>query len=227
MRQSLAENRRALILLGAGLGLVVLYLAFHLLTGGGGSPPAFTSPSVPPTTTPVTGGPPGSAAPVTTSASIGGTPVYTSKDPFTPLISAGSTSSGPGSSSASGSSSGTGTGGTGSSGSSSGAGTGGTGSSSGATTTTTTGGGASTAGAAPGGSTSPTAGQRFEVLDIFASGNTTEASVQVDGTEYQVSAQETFAGNYFVVSLSTSTQCGDFTHGGAPFHACKGQKVLK
>ena len=221
MRETLAQNRRAVILLGVGLGVLLLYLAFHLLSGGGGSPPPFSSPSVTSTTAPLAGGPPGSAAPATTSANAGGTPVYTSKDPFAPLVNlnAGSGGSSSGSGTGSGSSSGTGSG-------SSGTGTTGGGSSS-TTTTTTSGGGASSAGAAPGGSTSPTAGQRFEVLDIFASGQTTEASVQVDGTEYQVSAQETFAGSYFVVDLSTSTQCGDFTHGGAPFHACKGQKVLK
>ena len=213
MRETFEQNRRAIIILGVGVGLVVLYFAFHLLTGGGGSPPPFSSPSAPATTAPVAGGPPGSAAPATTPAGGGGTPVYTSKDPFKPLVdlSAGS-SSGTGTSSGTGSSPATGAGGT---------------TSSGSTTTTTAGGGASSAGAAPGGSNSPTAGQRFEVLDIFASGSKTEASVQVDGTEYQVSTQETFAGNYFVVNLSTSTQCGDFTHGGAPFHACKGQKVLK
>jgi hypothetical protein len=222
MRESLAQNRRALIFLGAGLGVLLLFLAFKLLSGGGGSPAPFSSPSVTTTTEPVAGSP-GSAGPATTSANAGGAPVYTSKDPFTPLVNTNSgSSSGAGSSSSgSGPSSGTG------SGASSGSGPGGTGSSSGSTTTTTNGGGASSAGAAPGGSTSPTAGQRFEVLDIFASGQSAAASVVVDGTQYQVTAQETFAGNYFVVDLSTSTQCGDFTHGGAPFHACKGQKVLK
>jgi hypothetical protein len=221
MRQSLGENRRALIFLGAGLGVVVIYLLFHLLTSGGGTPAPFSSPSVTTTTSPIAGGPPGSAAPATTSASGGGTPVYTSKDPFTPLVNVNAGSStGSGPSSGTGSSSAT-------SSSPPSTGTSGSGSSGGSTTTTTSGGGASSAGAAPGGSTSPTSGQRFEVLDIFASGQSEGASVVVDGTEYQVSPRETFAGNYFVVDLSVSTQCGDFTHGGAPFHACRGQKVLK
>lgn len=208
MRDSLAQNRRALIFLALGLAVLLIYLATKVL-GGGGAPPGFSSGSATSTTAPVAG-PPGSAAPTTAAGS--GTPVYTSKDPFKPLVNLNA-----GSSSGSVSTSGTGS----SSGSGSGSASGGS------TTTTTNGGGASSAGAAPVGSTSPTAGQRFEVLDIFASGQSVQASVQVDGLQYQVSPQQTFAGNYYVVDLSTTTQCGDFTHGGAPFHACRGQQVLK
>ena len=218
MRQALADNRRAAIAGGVGVAILLVYLATRVLSGGGGAPPGASTPPVS-TTAPVAGGPPG-AAPTTTSPAAAGTPVYTSKDPFLPLVNlnAGSGSSGSGSS-GSGASTGSGSSSTGSTGSGAG--------SSSSTTTTTGGGGASSAGAAPGGSTSPTAGQLFEVLDIFASGSTTQASVQVDGSEYTVSPQDTFAGNYFVVDLSVSTQCGDFTHGGVPFHACKGEKVLK
>jgi len=64
-------------------------------------------------------------------------------------------------------------------------------------------------------------------MDVYASGQNTEASIQVDGLLYQVTPGQTFAGNYYVVDLSQSTQCGDFTHGGARFHTCKGQQVLK
>jgi len=64
-------------------------------------------------------------------------------------------------------------------------------------------------------------------MDVYASGQSTQASIQVDGLLYQVTPGQTFAGNYYVVDLSQSTQCGDFTHGGAPFHTCKGQQVLK
>jgi hypothetical protein len=214
MRGVLGENRRAAILGAVGLGVVVIALLVHVLTGGSSAPPVFTPTTT--TTAGLAGGAPGAVASPTTTLPGTGGQVYTSKDPFAPLVnpSAGSSAGSSGSSSASGT------------GSSSGSTVSSTGAGSTATTSTTVG-GASGAGAAPGGSTSPTSGQEVQVLDVYASGKSTAATIQVAGAQYQVSSGTTFAVNYYVVDLSVSTQCGDFTHGGAPFHACKGQEVLK
>ncbi|MHB1924380.1 MAG: hypothetical protein ACYCSJ_06805 [Acidimicrobiales bacterium] len=214
-------NRRAMIFGGVGLVLVLLVAAVHFLTGGGGAPPG-AAPAPPTTLAP---GLPGAGGTTSTTGVPPSAQIFTSKDPFTPLAGAGSTGSGAPTGSGSAASSAPASGGATST--STPTGSGGP-SAVGSTTTTTPGsGGASGAGTAPGGSTSPTSGQEFQVMDVYASGQSTQASIQVDGLLYQVSQGQTFDGNYYVVDLSQSTQCGDFTHGGAPFHSCKGQQVLK
>ncbi len=155
-----------------------------LLTGGSSAPPVFTPTTT--TTAGLAGGAPGAVASPTTTLPGTGGQVYTSKDPFAPLVNANAGSAaGSGSSSASGTwilrrlnrrrST---------------------------ATTSTTVGGASGAGAAPGGSTSPTSGQEVQVLDVYASGKSTAATIQVAGAQYQVSPGTTFAAQDDVVDLS-------------------------
>jgi hypothetical protein len=92
---------------------------------------------------------------------------------------------------------------------------------------TTGGGGGGTP--APGPTGGPTGGtnggQRVTLVDISGSGSNRVATVEVDGTEYQVHAGDTFAGSYRVKSLTAS--CGTFVFGDETFTLCVGQEVLK
>jgi len=87
--------------------------------------------------------------------------------------------------------------------------------------------GASAAGGTAGGSTAPSPGETVQLLDVYASGSQTDASVEVDSTVYTVSAGQGFDTDYRVVDLSLATGCGDFTRAGHPFRLCKGQQITK
>jgi hypothetical protein len=172
--QRLQPRERALIILFGIIALLALvYLLF--LSGGGEEPEAFP-------TSPSTSAPRPSASPTPT-ASPTGVPesfeVFEGKDPFRPLVSAGSIGGTP----------------------------------------------------APGGSPGPTGGptgsggQRVTLVSISGSGANRVAVVIVDGTEYEVSEGETFAGSYRVKSLTA--ECGTFVFGDEQFTLCVGQEVLK
>lgn len=219
------ENRRAVIAGGVGIVLILVVVAYGALSGGGGSTPPVGAPPV--TATTIGAGPSGSPG------TIPGVPpsaqVYTSKDPFTPLASTSTSTTTPASSTSSTTAAPAGSASSGQAPGGSGTGTGSSGTSATTTTVPPPGGnaGASGAGTGTGTSTSPTRGQPVELEDVYATGSRTYASITVDDSLYQVTIDQTFAGNYTVVDLSLSTQCGDFTHGGVPFHLCKGQQVLK
>ncbi|MEX2555713.1 MAG: hypothetical protein WEB06_08775 [Actinomycetota bacterium] len=84
---------------------------------------------------------------------------------------------------------------------------------------------------APGGSPGPTGGptgsggQRVTLMSISGSGANRVAVVVVDGTEYEVSEGDTFAGSYRVKSLTAD--CGTFVFGDEQFTLCEGQEVFK
>ena len=85
---------------------------------------------------------------------------------------------------------------------------------------------------APGGSPGPTGGptggsggQRVTLVSISGSGSARVATVIVDGTEYEVSQGETFAGSYRLKTLTAD--CGTFVFGDEQFTLCEGQEVLK
>lgn len=88
-------------------------------------------------------------------------------------------------------------------------------------------GGTPTPGGSPGPTGGPTGGggQRVTLVSISGSGADRVATVIVDGTEYEVSEGETFAGSYRVKSLTAD--CGTFVFGDEQFTLCEGQEVLK
>ena len=206
------RNRRALILGAAGLaGLLIIFLAVKVFGGGSSPPLAPFSPTPSPT--------PGAAGAPTTTAPPAPVPTYqifTTKDPFLPLQVPGASTTTTAPAGTTGSTPTT---------------TPGVGTGIGSTTTTTSPSvgtsGASAAGGTAGGSTAPGPQETVQLLDVYASGSRTDASVEVDSTVYTVSAGQSFDTDYRVVDLSLATGCGDFTRAGHPFRLCKGQQVLK
>jgi hypothetical protein len=63
------------------------------------------------------------------------------------------------------------------------------------------------------------------LLDVRKVGGKLVATVEVDGKDYNVSAGQTFATNFRVISLSSS--CGTFVFGDERFSLCVGQEVRK
>jgi hypothetical protein len=63
------------------------------------------------------------------------------------------------------------------------------------------------------------------LLDVRKVGGKLVATVEVDGKDYNVSAGQTFATNFRVISLSSS--CGTFVFGDERFSLCIGQEVRK
>lgn len=204
-------NRRALIFAAIGGGvLVVLLLGHALLSGGGGNSSAPPPPPAPPsgvtrtTTTTVAGG----VAPETFE-------VFTTKNPFTPLLPT-----------LGGSSTGTSTGGTSGTGGSLGSGSGGTSGGGGGGSSALGGSGSSSGGASGSAANAPRPSQRVALLDVYRAGGGTVADVRVNDTVYRrLAPGQTFAGSYQVVSLSGS--CGSFLFGDERFRLCKGEEVLK
>jgi hypothetical protein len=74
-----------------------------------------------------------------------------------------------------------------------------------------------------GGSTNPA--MTVTLLDIRKQGGKLVATVEVNGKDYNVSAGQTFATNFRVISLSSS--CGTFVFGDERFSLCIGQQVNK
>jgi hypothetical protein len=211
-----SPNRRALIILVAGVGIALLVFLVTQVLGGDDDGDDISS-SVTTTTRPFTG------TTTTTTTAPGAQPtetfeVFSTKNPFLPLRTAAG---------AGGTTGGT-TGGT--SGGTSGGGTSG-GTTGGTSGGGTTGGGTSggtTGGTAGGtGSVEPRASQRVALLDVFTENGRVVANVRVNNTVHKVADGETFATSYRVLSLSASTGCGQFLFGDDQFRLCKGEETLK
>ncbi|AKL73307.1 hypothetical protein IMCC26256_111015 [Actinobacteria bacterium IMCC26256] len=76
-----------------------------------------------------------------------------------------------------------------------------------------------------GGSTTPTVGTAVAVVDVYDQAGTLVAAIRVGSTVYTVSAGDTFATSYMVVSLEGA--CAQLLYGDAPFQLCKGEEVIK
>ncbi len=93
---------------------------------------------------------------------------------------------------------------------------------SGATTETTVVGGAS------GTDTAPAVQQRISLVDVYVGDDgATVASVRVNDVVHNAAVGQRFATNYQVVSVSTSTGCGQFLYGDEQFQLCRGQELVK
>ena len=199
------DRRRLMMLLGIGGGLVVLVLAASLFVGGGGGDDG--DDTALPTTPPATGSADddGPDDPDTDDDALDETfEVFSTKNPFEPLIVIG-------------------TGGTDTGGTATTLAPGGTvpPDGSGTTPTTTAGDGAS-----GGGGAEPRSRERVALVDIF-DGDDGErtATVRVNDTVHTVTAGDQFAGRYQAVSLGED--CGDFLFGDSPFELCVGEETLK
>ncbi|MDQ1445595.1 MAG: hypothetical protein QOI20_2059 [Acidimicrobiaceae bacterium] len=224
-----AGNRRALGILVAVLGVIIVgFLAFTLL--GSDSSNDTTTPTTLSGTPTTVRSPTATTAPVAAAETF---EVFNTKNPFVPLRGAtGSSTSG------STGSTGTGTTGTGSTGtgtgtgvttSRTGTGTTGTGSTgTGSTGTGSTGStGTGSTGTGSGGSSEPSRGQRVSLLDVFSEGGKVVANVKVNDTVYKVAAGQVFATSFKAVSLSQADGCGRFLFGDDQFRLCKGEQVVK
>lgn len=226
--QEANPNRRALTILGAGLGVLLLIFVITRL-GGDDDPPEETV-AVPTTSAPsVTGTTlvpaPGSGTPGT--APVESFEVFNTKNPFVPLRGA-ATAVGTGATTGTG----TATGGTGTATGTTGAGTTGTGGTGTGTTGTgtatgTTGTSGPSGAARPGGSTEPRRGARVSLMDVFSEAGKVVANVRVNDQVFKVSAGQVFGTNFQVVSLSQGDDCGRFLFGDDQFRLCKGEELLK
>jgi hypothetical protein len=70
-----------------------------------------------------------------------------------------------------------------------------------------------------GGSSATFNGQTIVLVDIFTDNGTDQAQVEVDGTVYTVSAGDSFAGDFTLISISGS--CADFTFQSQSFTLCE------
>jgi hypothetical protein len=189
-------RQRALVI--AGAGFVFLLVFFFVIrpalfgSGGGGTTtptPPLARPRVTTTTLPR------GAAPSETFE------IFTTKNPFTPLVNAAGGTSGT------------------------------TPAGGGTTATTVPGGGGTTAttvggGAVGGSATEPRRTQRVALLNVYQSGGRTVADVRVNDTVYpKLAPGASFATNFKVVSLQGN--CGTFLFGDERFQLCKGEEVLK
>jgi hypothetical protein len=197
-------SRPFVILAIVGAGLIVLLLGYKVLGGGGGGG---SSDSAAPASTAATAaaGSPAASTTTTTSPAAPNTPnqsfdVFTTKNPFQPLVTDSSSGGSSGSTSGSDSSS---------------------------TTSTTTASGDATPPPTVPTDQAPSAGTPVSVLEVFSSNGTVTARVQVGSTVYTVVAGQTFATSYKVVSLDPGTSCGQFQFGDSPFQLCAGQQTLK
>lgn len=212
-------NRRALTLGALALGvLLLLFVASRILLGGGEEEPDdFAAPSQPRPTTTTTSelGPDGDVGRPTESFEV-----FSTKNPFTPLINPPSGGGGT-----------TGNGRTGGGGTTATTSPGG----GGGTTQTTIGGGGGGGGTAttqPGGSSGgqanePRRQQRVALLDVLRRDGRLVAQVRVNDTVYTVGEGEVFADNYRVLSIDEANECGRFIFGDEQFRLCKGEETLK
>lgn len=217
-------NRRALTLGAIVLAvLLLLFLASRILLGGGEDPEdtALPEPSGPTTTT--------TFAP-TPDGGLPGRPtesfeVFSTKNPFTPLINPPSVG-GPASGGTTATTSGGGFagGGTtqttirGGSGTTGGGGTG-----SGGTTSTTQRGD----GASGGQANEPRPQQRVSLIDVLRRNGQLVAQVRVNDEVFTVGEGEVFADNYRVLSIDETNECGRFVFGDEQFRLCRGEETLK
>jgi hypothetical protein len=189
---------RQLVLVAALAGVLLLavgLLVVRPLLGGSGqgqAPPAVTSAgAAPATTTPQLIAP---STSVTASDAAGSV-----KDPFKPLVSAGSAAAATGS------------------GLSAAAG--------GSATATTVATGSTVAGAGTGTASTPGGGASTERQVALVSIKDGTAKVTVDGKAYSVTEGESFAGGYRAVDINS--ECASFESGTTSFTLCEGEAVLK
>jgi hypothetical protein len=190
-------RRLALVAVLAGvLLLIVGLLAVRPLLGGtdeGRAPaPAVTAGAAPATTTPQLIAP---STSVTASSDAAGSV----KDPFKPLVSAGTAAAAT------------------ESGVTAGAG--------GSATGTTVATGSTVAGAGTGTATTPGGGASTERQVALVSIKGGTAKVTVDGTAYSVTEGERFASGYRAVDINS--ECASFESGTTSFTLCEGEAVLK
>jgi hypothetical protein len=199
------RRRRTVLLAGGAAAALVLVLVLVMLLSGGGDDGS-TSSTTQPTTRP--------SGATTTTTTVPGSgsretfEVFTTKNPFLPLRSAGGGAAPSGSSTP-------------------GAATPAPGGTAGGTSDGATGappGGGNTGG---GGSAEPRRGARVALQDVFVEGGKVKANVRVNDTVHKVAAGEVFATNFKAVSLSQGDRCGRFLLGDDPFRLCKGEELLK
>jgi hypothetical protein len=78
------------------------------------------------------------------------------------------------------------------------------------------------------GSSEPRPLQRFAVMEVFVdSDDRVVANVRVNGTVYKVGEGDRFANHYRVDSLSQADRCGWFFYGDDRFRACEGEELVK
>lgn len=223
-------NRRALTLGAVVLAvLLLLFVASRLLLGGGEEVPEESAAPVQPaeSTTTTIGSELDGAGPPTETFEV-----FSTKNPFTPLINPPS-----GGGAASGGATGGGTTGGGAR-TTVGGGTAG-GGSTGATTQTTLRGG-SGSGSGPGGTTTTQPGgssggqaneprrqQRVALVDVLRRNGRLVAQVRVNDTVYTAAEGEVFAENYRVLSIDEANECGRFIFGDEQFRLCRGEETLK
>lgn len=223
--QEVNPNRRALVMLGAGLGVLVLIFILTRVVGGGDddTDDTFAVPSTIPGTSPSSTIAPSPEPGTPGAAPVESFEVFNTKNPFVPLRgSAGAQSGTVGTGTPTGTVTPTGTGtatGTAGTGTTGGTTTGGT--TTGGTTTGTTGSGTT------GGSTEPRRNARVALLDIFSEGGKVVANVRVNDQVFKVSAGQQFGTNFQAVSLSQADDCGRFLFGDDQFRLCKGEELLK
>lgn len=222
--QEVNPNRRAFIILGAGLGVLLL---FFLVTRLGGDDDSAEQTVAVPTTT-VTPGAVTTIVPLPSPGAPGEAPVesfevFNTKNPFVPLrAAAGSTGAAGGTTAGTTTGTGTTAAGTGSGSTAGAAGATGTG------TTSGTGGATGTTGTTrPGVATEPRRGARVALLDVFSDAGKVVANVKVNDQVFKVTAGQTFGTNFQAVSLSQADDCGRFLFGDDQFRLCKGEETLK
>jgi len=222
-------NRRALTLGAVVLAvLLLLFLASRILLGGGEEDPADETAAPAPagettTTTSELGLDGGGLAPAESFE------VFSTKNPFTPLINP--PSGGGGAATGGGTTSGGGTTGgattpttIGSGGSTQTTIRGGSGGSGGSAGTTTTEPGSGSSG---GSANEPRRQQRVALLDVLRRQGRLVAQIRVNDTVYTVGAGEIFADNYRVLSIDEANECGRFIFGDEQFRLCRGEETLK
>ncbi|HUY86854.1 MAG TPA: hypothetical protein VMU77_07035 [Acidimicrobiales bacterium] len=65
----------------------------------------------------------------------------------------------------------------------------------------------------------------FDLISVFTANGQPTANVTVDGQGYQVFDGEVFNGNFTVVTLDVSTNCGTFLYADYEFELCSGQQA--
>jgi hypothetical protein len=196
--QVTAGGPRQLALMAALAGLLLLIVGLlvvrPLLAGDGQAqtaPPAATAGAVPTTTT--------LAQLIGPSTSVtSGEAAGSVKDPFKPLVTAGSAAAATGSGVTAGS---------------------------GSAAATTVATGSTVAGAGTGTASTPGGGSTTERQVALVSISNGTAKVTVDGTSYSVSEGERFADDYRAVDINS--ECASFESGTTAFTLCEGEAVLK
>jgi hypothetical protein len=196
--QVTAGGPRQLVLVAALVGVLLLIvglLVVRPLLGGDDqaqtAPPAATAGAVPTTTLAQLIGP-------STTVTASGTAAGSVKDPFKPLVTAGSAAAATGS---------------------------GVTADSGSVTATTVATGSTVAGAGTGTASTPGGGSTTERQVALVSISNGTAKVTVDGTSYSVTEGERFADGYRAVDINS--ECASFESATTAFTLCEGEAVLK